>query len=428
MVFESSKLSSNMDVKRPKIIFLTNMLNCGGAERSLLEVFRALNRQRFDPIVWRLDPTNMYPEYFTAFDSTKVLPRLPQNLKSKIRIGMCRSRLPYYLRKAQITCFIEDGLRLFDSLKQLMKKNSGPVVLVSSQLNMNTRASLLQWLCNYKVPVVFIEHNEPYLRYKNVETPEVRELAWSRIRKIYPRATHIITVSDAGKKSLVNRFGIKKKQVSSIPNPVDVKRIRHYLKLQPPDHPFYRGKTPVLVCVARFHPIKNHAMLLRSFAIVRQKTRLKLALVGLGLLKDTIQRTIAEMGLEDDVAVINFDPEPFGYIAHANLSILTSYSEGQGLAVIESLACGIPVVCTRWKGVGELIKEGVNGIICDMNDAALASGILAGLKLAKSKTRQTAATKSAEKFNTTNILPKYEKLLSQIALNAHGNQEMSCAH
>jgi glycosyltransferase involved in cell wall biosynthesis len=231
---------------------------------------------------------------------------------------------------------------------------------------------------------------------------------------MYPSATHVVTVSEAARKSLQINFNIEKKRITSIPNPVHLKRIHSYLKRYTPNHPFYFQKQPVIICVARFHPLKNHLMLLRSFALVRKTTPVKLILLGQGSQRKVIERIIVEMGLSREVAVIDFKSRPYAFLANADISVLASYSEGQGLAVVESLACGVPVVCTNWKGVRELIHHGVNGIVCHMRDDALAAGLLAGLKLAKIRATQTAAEISAQKFDLPQIVEKYETLFFRL--------------
>lgn len=403
-----------MDPAKTTIVFITKKLDGGGAERSLLEVFRALDRKHFAPELWRLDPLNLYPGYLFRSDSTDVLPLLPKTRSSSERIKRCAVRLPPYLKKSRAAPLVADSLRLFDRVRRLRGANSAPIILVSSQLSMNVHAAIVQWLCRYRVPVVFIEQNEPYMRYKSVESCSTCDVAWTRIRKMYPRATHIVTVSEASRRSLHVNFGINKDRITSIPNPVNIKKIQSYFRRRKPNHPFYSGRKPLIVCVARFHLLKNHLMLLRSFALVRKTTSAKLVLLGQGSQQQIIERIIVEMGLSQDVAILDFRSRPYAFLANADLSVLASYSEGQGLAVVESLACGVPVVCTNWKGVDELIQHGVNGIVCDMRDDALAVGMLAGLKLAKVNSTQKAATTSARKFDLPTTMEKYESLFRRL--------------
>ena len=61
----------NRPIHKPKVVFLTYMLSGGGAERSLLEIFSSFDRRRFEPILWRLDPLNMYPGYLSKTTSSK---------------------------------------------------------------------------------------------------------------------------------------------------------------------------------------------------------------------------------------------------------------------------------------------------------------------------------------------------------------------
>jgi glycosyltransferase involved in cell wall biosynthesis len=402
-----------MTDRRPMVVFLTHVLNGGGAERSLLEVFQALDRQRFNPLLWRLGALNEYPEYLAGVKATEVLPEPRDRQAAPEYARQVFAGLPAYLQAAGVRNLMTDALRIAERLKRLASTAKGPVILVGSQIGMNSCLAIVQWLTGDCIPMVFIEQNEPYVRYLIGENEKAKAQAWTRIRHTYPRATRVVAVSRAVKNSLSSRFGVEAHQIAVIPNPVNLDQVRAAATGQP-RHLFYQGRAPVLICTARFFPQKNHAMLLRAFALARQKTPLKLLLLGQGDMRDMLERTILEMGLERDVAIVDFHPQPFAFVAHADLLVLASYGEGHSLALLEALACGVPVVSTNWAGVGEIIEQGKNGIICSMHDRALAEAILAGLKLAKSKKVAAYARASVERFATAKIAQKYEQLFDSI--------------
>lgn len=405
-----------MKDSRISVVFLTNSLHGGGAERSLLEVFHAVDRRIFDVSLWRLSQENFYPEYLSASSSTEVLPPLTMTDKDLPKFKSLAGMLPDYLGSVYAEEFLGDGLRVQQRFAQTRRLITNPVIFVCSQLSMNVRGAVFQWLSNYDHPLIFIEQNEPHTRYSFGESEAVRNLAWARIRKLYPWATHVVAVSRTVKRSLMTRFGIDPRRVSVIPNPVNLDRFQPLAttKASPP-HEFYRGRTPVLLCVSRFTVQKNHHLLLRSFARVRQKMRLKLILLGQGPLKEAIRRTTYEMNLAKDVAILDFQADLRDYLAHADLLLLSSYCEGHSLALLEALACGTPVVSTNWPGVAEVVHQRVNGVICQANDAALAAGIMAGLRLAKTKGVGSKLVDSVRRFGVHKVAQKYEKLFMEIA-------------
>jgi glycosyltransferase involved in cell wall biosynthesis len=231
---------------------------------------------------------------------------------------------------------------------------------------------------------------------------------------MYPKATRIVAVSQAIKQSLTRRFRVDPAKITVIPNAIDTQAIRAKLRQRPPSHPFYQGRGPVFICTARFHVLKNHQLLLRSFVLVRRKIPAKLILLGHGDQHDTIRRTIDEMALAPHVAMLDFLPDPFAYVAHARLLLLPSYCEGQPLCVLEALACGVPVVSTRWRGVEELIQHRRTGFICAMNDAAFAHGILATLKLGKKPDFRRHALHFADRYDTAHIAPRHTAFFSSL--------------
>lgn len=125
-----------------------------------------------------------------------------------------------------------------------------------------------------------------------------------------------------------------------------------------------------IVCVATLYPIKNHTGLLRACGILAERgVRFRLDLVGkddLGL--GTGLRALArELGIEDRVLFLGgLDHGRVAEIlAGADVAVLTSFSEGIPVSLMEAMAIGRPVVGPRVTGVPELIEEGVCGFMGD---------------------------------------------------------------
>jgi glycosyltransferase involved in cell wall biosynthesis len=153
---------------------------------------------------------------------------------------------------------------------------------------------------------------------------------------------------------------------------------------EPLDHPwFHDGGAPVILNVARYTPKKDHGTLLRAFARLRATRPARLVLLGQdGPSRPAIERTIAELGLGDVVDVAGYDPNPFRYMARADVLVLSSLSEGNPNVLWEAMACGCPVVSTDCpSGPRELLGEdGTVGRLVPVQDAsALASAIGATL-------------------------------------------------
>ena len=130
--------------------------------------------------------------------------------------------------------------------------------------------------------------------------------------------------------------------------------------------------------VARFEPIKNHALLLAAIQLLAQKTRaFKVRLIGQGHLQNDIAQTIQQANVADIVEIVPYDNDMPQFYRSIDVGVLTSFAEGIPRALIEPMACGKPVICTDVKGSREAIIDQQTGFKTPINDPqTLASHML----------------------------------------------------
>jgi glycosyltransferase involved in cell wall biosynthesis len=114
--------------------------------------------------------------------------------------------------------------------------------------------------------------------------------------------------------------------------------------------------------VARFEPIKNHALLLDAVELLAKQTRqFRVKLIGQGHLQTEIQASIHTKGLDDLVEIVEYSNDMPAFYQGIDVGMLTSFAEGIPRAMIEPMACGKPVICTDVKGSREAIIDGETG-------------------------------------------------------------------
>jgi glycosyltransferase involved in cell wall biosynthesis len=117
-----------------------------------------------------------------------------------------------------------------------------------------------------------------------------------------------------------------------------------------------------------------------------------------------------ELGIADDVALLGYVPNPFSYMAHAAVFVLSSIYEGFGNVLVEALACGCPVVSTDCpSGPAEILDHGKFGLLVPVGDAvALADAICSTLDAPPDphKLQERAII-----FSVDRAVDQYEKLL-----------------
>jgi N-acetyl-alpha-D-glucosaminyl L-malate synthase BshA len=149
--------------------------------------------------------------------------------------------------------------------------------------------------------------------------------------------------------------------IDVVPNFVDVVRFA-------PRAPAVAGGPPVLVHVSNFRPLKRVADVVAIFARVRAAGPARLRLVGDGPERASAVAELARRGLAGDVDVLGEQVDLPATLAGAAVFLLPSETESFGLAALEAMACGVPVVASDVGGLPEVIGAGEAGFLRPVGD------------------------------------------------------------
>jgi glycosyltransferase involved in cell wall biosynthesis len=135
---------------------------------------------------------------------------------------------------------------------------------------------------------------------------------------------------------------------------------------------------PRLLCVGRLIPIKGHIVLLRAVAAARaQVAGLRLDIAGRGPLEPALRALAKELELEDAVRFLGYVAPIQGAIEEAAVVVVPSLGEGFGMVALEAMERSRPVIAAEIGGLGELVEDGVTGLLVSPGDAeALAAAIV----------------------------------------------------
>jgi glycosyltransferase involved in cell wall biosynthesis len=250
-----------------------------------------------------------------------------------------------------------------------------PAALLSAMNHANIVAVWAARLVGFRGRLLLAEHNE---------LPSPERSLWQRafnaaMRLSYPHAHRVIAVSEGVRDSLVQRAGVRADHIEVIYNPVLSGAMDGDERPRPPEIPA-DGLVTVLG-VGRLTRQKNFPNLLRAFALVRRRREARLVILGEGEERRSLTELIESLGLTAEVALPGFVPNPYDYLAHADLFVLSSDWEGLPTVLIEALALGIRVVATDCaSGPREILADGAYGRIVPLDDSeALAEAILTAL-------------------------------------------------
>jgi glycosyltransferase involved in cell wall biosynthesis len=189
------------------------------------------------------------------------------------------------------------------------------------------------------------------------------------VRYFYPWADCVVAVSKGVANDLV-RFGkIPSERIRVIYNPIVTPEIQEKAKAVL-EHPWLEeGQPPVILSVGRLTAQKDFSTLIHAFAAVRQTHAARLLILGEGEERSSLEFLIRQLGLEQDVSLPGFVPNPYPYMVRAAAFVLSSKYEGLPGVLIEALYCGAPLISTDCpSGPREILANGKYGQLVQVGD------------------------------------------------------------
>ena len=192
--------------------------------------------------------------------------------------------------------------------------------------------------------VHLVIHNTTSLEYG-----ERLEGMRKELTKIY-LAKPCVAVSKGVETDFIKVFG-SESRITTIYNPIDVDQVISTANEYVPEI-----EGPYIVNVGKFKRQKRHDILIEAYA--KANVQEKLVLVGTGELLESSKKLVKSLGIEDKVIFTGFKKNPYPYIKHAKLMVVSSDFEGLGLVILEALALGTPVISTNCpSGPSEILRS-----------------------------------------------------------------------
>jgi L-malate glycosyltransferase len=205
------------------------------------------------------------------------------------------------------------------------------------------------------------------------------------------------------------------KNIEVIHNFVDVERFN-----RKPIDAFKKVIAPegerILLHASNFRKIKRVQDVVRIFEYVRKRIPAKLLFVGDGPERGTAEELCRQLKVCDDVRFVGKQEQMEDILAIADLFLLTSEYESFGLAALEAMAAGMPVISTNAGGLPEIMIQGKVGFMGDVGDVETMSRYALDILQNEERLLQfkKAAAAHAHNFDIKNIVPLYERLYEDV--------------
>lgn len=239
--------------------------------------------------------------------------------------------------------------------------------------------------------------------------------------------TRVIAVSEAVARRLREQQLFPPDKIVTVPNGIDVERFtaarRNFKRAEFRRKLELPAKGLLIGTVGEINPLKGHADFVRAAAIIADRfPDLHFIIAG----EDTsspkenlraLQQLIGELGLEKRVHHFGWLDDIADLYCALDVFVSASHSESFGLAIAEAMACETAVVATRTDGAGEIIDDGVTGLLVPIGDANSMAQAMAGLLEDDKQRRKLAAAASAavrRRFSLERMVDETEQIYRDV--------------
>ena len=230
-----------------------------------------------------------------------------------------------------------------------------------------------------RVPVYVVSHNHFSRHCHGAARWKERRLMPLAARWYLKKAAGVIGVSEGVSEDIRKTAGLEPEKVHTLYNPILTDAF-YRLAEEPVNHPWFAHDRDWLtvVTVGRLTEQKDYGTLLRAIARMNAQRHVRLLLLGQGEQLSELQALADTLDIASVLDFSGYDPNPYRYMAKADVFALSSKWEGLPTVLIEALACGTAVVSTDCpSGPSEILDRGLYGELVPVGDSeALASAIM----------------------------------------------------
>ena len=368
--------------ERPRVLLLIPHLGGGGAEQVIALLARCLSRDKYE----------LHLGLVTQADTG------PEPMPSWVHI--------HGLGAPRVRAGAFQLLRLVRRLE--------PDVILSGMFHLNFLVLLLRPFFPHGTRVLVRQNGTVSAALAFGGLPGSTRLLY---RVLYRHADRVICQTTAMAKDLAGELGIPEERLAVLPNPVDVEAIRAAAEDDPAEWTWPESSFPGphLLAVGRLSREKGFDLLLRAMVTVREQfPQADLVIAGAGPEEAALKALRRELGLEASVRFAGHIDRPSACFPGASVFVLSSRHEGLPNALLEAVACGLPIVALpASEGVVDLLRGQPGAWLApEISSEALAGSLITALKVLQPG--QRFAHSFIEKFRFDRAIHAYEDLIDSV--------------
>lgn len=364
-----------------KILFFLPDLECGGAQRTVINIINHLDLSRLEPVL--------------------ACGRCSGGFSGLIKTG------------ARMIELDVSGVRNMIVPLARKIKSEKPDAVLSAYPDANIAVMFSLGLCRHKCRVIMRESN-----FRGINRGLKDLLSRNLLKKAYMMADKVIALSEGVRLDIISRYSLPQEKVITIHNPVDIKHIETQIREKP-----QAGK----ICAAAEGPNggvallgagrlvyqKGFDILIKAYAKVYAPS-LRLTILGDGPERNKLLRLSKEHKIP--VNLPGSVRNPYYFMGKSDICIFPSRWEGFGHVIAEAMACGSATVASNCKyGPDEIITSGVDGMLFTPGSVDELAGVISSLAVNPAERRRLAenALVSVNRFEASKIAGIYSRVLTE---------------
>ncbi len=357
---------------KKKILFVIPSLRSGGAEKSLITLLSLFDYEKYDVDLLSFRRDGLFfdkiPDRVNVIKETK---------DYEMFDGDAKSAIMYFLKKGKLSSAV-DRIKYISAYKE---KDADAKVRKMWEL---LKKQLPQLTESYHCVIGYLEGNASFYAAEYENTQKRICYVHSDIQKLginkkaneeaFKKCDVIVTVSQVCADSIAEEFPDEKDKIVVIENITSERLLRQYALSE---MAFDKNKDEkVILTVGRFSPPKGIDLAVKASAILKDKGyHFKWYHIGTGPLKEEIEALISSLGVNDEFILLGERSNPYPYIGQCDIYAQTSRYEGKSIAIDEAKCLCRPIVTTDFTTVADQIENGVNGLVCKMDERDIAEKI-----------------------------------------------------
>ena len=396
-------------MKKESILFVIDSLHCAGAEKSLTTLLSLLNYSKYDVdlqlfgyggALEELVPKEvniLKPMEYIKFSSLSTKNAVIKSLKN-MNFKMLSSRLKFSLAIRKDNYSNAQKARVYwQKVSNVIEKNNKEYDIAISYAQGVPTFYVAEKVCAKK-KLAWVN-----VSYKLEDEDRIFQ------EHFYDKYNKIVAVSDSAKNIYLETFH---KYTDKLEIIYDINDADFIKKMSDQGQSYNDNYTGLrILTIGRLANQKGYDMALEACKILKEKgIEFKWYSLGIGPLKEEIEKYINENNLENNFKLLGVKSNPYPFIKDCDIYVQTSRFEGFGIAIAEARMLNKPVVTTRFDAVYNQMKDRKNGLVVDMNSQGIVNGILELINN-KELTNEVISYLKTEKKGNTEELEKFYKLI-----------------